>query len=276
MSTVELNGTEIWYSDSGGDGPVVLLHHGYNSSHDAWTATIDRLDPGRRYITMDARGTGSSGRPDDDSYRIETYVDDVIGVLDHLGVETCSYIGHSMGGGMGFVLGLDHADRLEKLVLVAPIPSGGIDGSAASHVEAERLWMERDEDRLIQERVVGVARPESVDLDRVKANVARLLSVSPGHYRGSWTSMDTFDVTDRLGELTTETLVIAGAADGLVRANVQDYLRLPNASLHVFNRVGHGPPNEIPDDFAEVIEDFLQHGVVTAQTLLDRIAAIDS
>ena len=125
MSTVELNGTEIWYSDSGGDGPVVLLHHGYNSSHDAWTATIDRLDPGRRYITMDARGTGSSGRPDDDSYRIETYVDDVIGVLDHLGVETCSYIGHSMGGGMGFVLGLDHADRLEKLVLVAPIPSGG-------------------------------------------------------------------------------------------------------------------------------------------------------
>ncbi len=80
-----------------------------------------------------------------------------------------------------------------------------------------------------------------------------------------------FDVSDRLDELTTPTLVIAGAADGLCAANLQDFLRLPNATLHVFSRVGHNIPSDVPDEFSEVIADFMQHGVVNARTQQEKM-----
>lgn len=273
MATMEINGTDIWFDDTGGDGEVVLFHHGYTGSHDTWPPIIERLGSGRRYITMDGRGAGDSARPDDDRYTLDQYTADVIALVDALGIDTFTYVGHSMGGGIGFLLGLDHPERLDKLVLVAPIPSGGIAMPDDMRDEAAALWNAADEEELVRQRMVGAARPEVTDEQRVKAGVARALSVSRGHYEQSWESMKAFDVTARLDELRTPTLIIAGAADGLVTANVEDYLRLPKATLQVFNRVGHGVPSDVPDQFAAVIEDFLSTGLVTAGTLAKRIAA---
>ncbi|MCP5028915.1 MAG: alpha/beta hydrolase [Actinomycetia bacterium] len=269
---MELNGTDIWYEDTGGDGEVVLFHHGYTGSHDTWPQIIDRMRPDRRYLMMDARGAGDSGRPDDGSYTVDQYVADVIGLVDALGIDTFTYVGHSMGGGIGFVLGLDHGDRLDRLVLVAPVPSGGIQPVEAMRAEGVALWNAQDEEELLRQRMVGAARPEVTDEVGAKAAVGRALSVSRGHYEQSWQEMIDFDVTDRLSELTTPTFMIAGAADGLVGANVEDYLRLRRATLHVFNRVGHSIPSEVPDQFAEVLIDFLDQGVVTAGTLAKRVA----
>jgi len=271
MATIDLNGTEIWFDDSGGDGEVVLFHHGYTGSHDAWPQVIERLDPARRYILMDGRGAGDSGRPDDGSYSLKQYVADVIGLVDALGIDTFSYVGHSMGGAMGFLLGLDHSARLSKLVLVAPIPSGGIEATSPMRTASAALWYDGDEDEMVRQRTVGSARPDGVDELRVKAGVVRALSVSKGYYEQSWDSMAQLDVTDRLAELTTPTLVIAGAADGLVRGNVEDYLRLPNAGLQVFNNAGHSIPTDVPEAFAAALDDFLDHGVVTARTLIKRV-----
>jgi 3-oxoadipate enol-lactonase len=273
MATMELNGTEFWYEDSGGDGEVTLFHHGYTGSHDSWPQIIERLDSSRRYVMMDGRGAGDSGRPDDDSYTLEQYAADVIALVDALGIGSFNYVGHSMGGGIGFLLGLDHADRLDKLVLVAPIPSGGVQMPQEMRDADAALWNGRDEEELLRRRMIGAARPEIIDEVRAKSAVGRALSVSRGHYEQSWESMKAFDVTDRLSELRTPTLMIAGAADGLARANVEDYLRLPKATLQVFNRVGHSVPNEVPVAFAEVIGDFLDHGLVTPGTLAKRVAA---
>jgi len=205
-------------------------------------------------------------------YSLEQYVADVIGLVDALGIDTFSYVGHSMGGAVGFLLGLDHPSRLSKLVLVAPIPSGGIEATSPMRTASAALWYDGDEDEMVRQRVVGSPRPDSVDDLRIKAGVVRALSVSKGYYEQSWDSMAQLDVTDRLTDLTTPTLVIAGAADGLVRANVEDYLRLPNAGLQVFNNAGHSIPVDVPDAFAETIDDFLDHGVVTARTLIKRVA----
>ena len=59
---------------------------------------------------------------------------------------------------------------------------------------------------------------------------------------------------------------MAGAANSLRKANIEDWQRLPNATLHVFSRVGHGIPTEVPDELSEVLKDFLEHGVVKAHT----------
>ncbi|MDH3681818.1 MAG: alpha/beta hydrolase [Acidimicrobiia bacterium] len=272
MPVIEINGTEIWYEDTGGSGETVLFHHGYTGSHDTWPPVIERLGDERRYVLMDGRGAGDSGRPDDGRYTLEQYTADVIRLVDALGIDTFTYVGHSMGGGIGFLLGLEHGDRLDRLVLVAPIPSGGIATPPELRDEALALWNDGNEDELLRQRMMGAARPEAIDEQRVKAGVARTLSVSPGHYEQSWESMQAFDVTERLGELRTPTLIIAGAADGLAKANVEDYLRLPKVTLQVFNRVGHSIPSEVPDEFAAVLSDFFDNGLVTAGVLAKRIA----
>jgi pimeloyl-ACP methyl ester carboxylesterase len=266
-----VNGVELWYDDTGGPGEVVLFHHGYTGSHDSRPAVIERLPSSYRCVMMDSRGAGDSSHPDD-GYTIEQYAADVIGVADHLGIGRFTYVGHSMGGGIGMWLGLEHADRLNKLVLVAPVGSGGVSVAPELREMARRLWYDRDAEELVRQRVVMAARPESIDEVQTKARVERALSVSEGHFEGSWASMASFNVTDRLSEIMTPTLMVAGAADTLVRANLEDFLRLPNATLHVLSRVGHLIPSDATDTFAEVLSDFLGNGVVTAATLQERLA----
>jgi len=274
MTTI--NGVDLWYSDSGGGGPVLLFHHGYTGNKLSWAGVPERFTADHRVVVMEARGVGASARPDDDSYTMAQFVADIIAMLDHLGIDTCTYIGHSMGGGIGYLLALDHADRIDRLVLVAPISSGGITSHPPSREHAEELWHGSNADRMVFERFHGLARPELSTEADVRANVDRLLEVAPGHFDQAWTSMEEFDVCNRIGDLTQPTLMVAGTADGLLQANLTDFLLLPNASLHVFHRVGHSIAMDVPDEFATVLADFFEHGVVTQSTLMGRIKAADA
>jgi pimeloyl-ACP methyl ester carboxylesterase len=277
MPRTLVNGVELFH-DEIGSGEPVLLHHGYTGSHDLWLSDIaPKLADRYRCIVMDARGAGESEHPAD-GYTIEQYALDVIGMADALGLDRFTYVGHSMGGGIGMQLGLEHADRLNKLVLVAPIPSGGTKPPVGQEAAAQAL---RERNRglrqspeghatMMRERKLGQVRDVSDEL--LESAQERALSVSEGHYEDSMAAMATFDVTDRLGELTTPTLMVAGAADGLSAANVQDWLRLPNATLHVFSRVGHSPERDVPEEFAAVLRDFLEHGVVNVKTVQQQVA----
>jgi pimeloyl-ACP methyl ester carboxylesterase len=272
MGRRSINGVELFFEDTGGSGEVILFHHGYTGSHDSWPPIVDQLRDEFRCVMMDARGAGDSAHPDG-GYTIEQYAADVIGMADALGIDRFTYVGHSMGGGIGMWLGLEYAGRLDRLVLVASVGSGGIDVAADVREASAKLWYDRDVDELVRQRMAGAARPEQTDEVMVKSRVDRALSVSQGHYEGSWHSMVGFNVTDRLGDLTTPTLVVVGAADTLAAANLEDYTRLPNATLHVFSRVGHLVPSDVPSEFAAILRDFMHHGVVSAATLQDRINA---
>ncbi len=108
------------------------------------------------------------------------------------------------------------------------------------------------------------------------ASADRAMSVSVGHFDGSWQSLVDFQPGDAIAEIQTPPLMLAGAADGLLQANLKDFQRLPNATLHVFSRVGHGIPTDVPDEFAEVLGDFFANGVVTAQTQIAKLLAAAS
>jgi pimeloyl-ACP methyl ester carboxylesterase len=269
MPTRRINGVELFYEERGAGSPI-LFHHGYTGSHDGWDPVVPRLADRYRCIVMDARGAVDSERPAD-GYSIAQYAADVIGMADALGLDRFTYVGHSMGGGIGMWLGLEHAHRLERLVLVAPIPADGIQSDPALHARAAEQRAAGDRDGMLTQRQAMAARPEEFDESRARRAVERALSVSDGHFEHSWTAMRDFRVGDRLATLTTPTLVIAGAADSLLAANLKDVQRLPNATLHVFSRVGHAVPTDTPERFAEVIAEFMEHGVVTAATLQARV-----
>lgn len=269
MPRARINGAELFY-DEHGSGEPLLFHHGYTGSHDGWAGVVERLQDRYRCIVMDCRGAGDSEHTAD-GYTIAQYADDVIGMADHLGLGRFTYIGHSMGGVIGMELGMRYGDRLARLVLVAPAPADGVVVPAEMRERARRIWRERDRETMIAERVALNPRP--VPRELIQRSVDRALSVSEGHYEGSWQGLVDFRPGDAIRAITTPTLVVAGAADSLLQANLKDFQRLPNATLHVFSRVGHGIPYDIPDEFTAVLADFLEHGPVTAAVLMERMRA---
>jgi pimeloyl-ACP methyl ester carboxylesterase len=263
MPLKNINGVRLFW-DELGSGEPIIFHHGYTGAHDVWLDEIGpRLADRYRCIVMDCRGAGDSERCAD-GHNIAQYAADVIAMADALGLDKFTYVGHSMGGGIGYQLGVEHGARLNKLVLVAPIPAAGVKGDPAAHEAARAVRSAPDgREKMIAERMLLRLRaPE----ESITLGVDRAMSVSDAHYDDSWQSMVDFDVSSKLENLTTPTLIIAGAADGLCRANVNDWQKLPNSTLHVFSRVGHGIPRDDPDGISEAIADFMQHGVVNAKT----------
>jgi len=263
MPIQNINGVDLFWDELGA-GQAVIFHHGYTGAHDVWLDEIGpRLADRYRCIVMDCRGAGDSEHCTS-GYNIPQYARDVIAMADFLDLETFTYVGHSMGGGIGYELGVEYGHRLDKLVLVAPIPAAGISGSELHHDKARGFRSDPGgREQMIKERQLLRIRASEASIIK---GVDRALSVSDAHFEDSWQSMVEFNVLAQLKDLTTPTLIIAGAADGLCEANVNDWQRLPNAALHVFSRVGHGVPRDVPDEFAAVLADFLEHGVISAKT----------
>ncbi len=263
MAQATINGVNLFY-DEDGSGEPVLIHHGYTGSHYTWDDVLPHLSDKYRVFRMDCRGTVDSGHPAD-GHTIEQYAADVVGMADHLGLEKFTYVGHSMGGVIGYELGLSHQDRLNKLVLVAPAPADGVVAPPEMHARGRALRMARDVTTMVRESMALSPRPRSQAW--FEEDAERRQKISDAHYDQSWDALCTYHKGDRLGEITVPTLMIAGAADSLLTSNLADFPRLGNATLHVFSRVGHGVPTEVPEELAKVIADFVEHGVVTAATL---------
>lgn len=263
MAHATINGAALFYDEHGAGEPLIV-HHGYTGSHYSYDDVVPYLAQKYRVIRMDGRGAGDSARPDT-GHSIEQYAADVVGMADFLGLARFTYIGHSMGGVIGYELGISYANRLNSLVLIAPAPADGVNIPASFRERAQRLHYAKDKKRMMEEAMITTAQPRSRDL--VEARIEKGLSVSDAHFEESWEALVNYHKGGQLGEIKTPTLLVAGAADGLLSANLADFQRLGNATLHVFSRVSHGIPYEIPEEFSTAVLDFLEHGVVTAATL---------
>jgi len=270
MPHARINGASLWY-EVRGQGEPLLLHHGYTASRVNWMPVAERLESRYQVILMECRGAGQSEHTPD-GYTLDHYAADVIGMLDHLDVDRVTFAGHSMGGGIGYLLALDYPQRLERLVLMAPIPAEGV-GEITPELREQRLDERRRGDReAILARYRAMQFREDVETEAwFEDRAEHILSVSEGHFERGAESMQALDVAHRLSDLATPTLMIAGAVDSLLVPNLQDFMRLPNATLEVLSRAGHEIAVHEPERVAEAIASFMIHGPVTAATLIARL-----
>ncbi len=121
MPTFDSAGVPIHY-ESSGDGPPVVLVHGFASSLQGnWVLTgwLNRLvEAGRRVVALDCRGHGESAKPHDpDAYGAAEMSGDVLRLMDHEGIERADLMGYSMGGAISLNLLVHHGDRFRRAVL---------------------------------------------------------------------------------------------------------------------------------------------------------------
>jgi pimeloyl-ACP methyl ester carboxylesterase len=130
-----IDGTRIAYQVRGVGQPLVLLA-GQSNNHTWWDPIRADFQAQYRTITLDWRGTGESGKPDE-VYSTVGFADDVVAVLDDLGLDSAHVYGTSMGGRVAQWLAADHPDRVDRLVPV-PLGGGAADLGAALDAAAHR------------------------------------------------------------------------------------------------------------------------------------------
>ena len=119
--TVVLHGHELSYVDSG-SGPAVLFIHGILGSQRQWSHLVDKLDDDHRVLVPDLFGHGDSAKPLGD-YSLSAHAAAMRDLIDHLGIERVTLVGHSLGGGIAMQFFYLFPERVDRLVLVA---SGGL------------------------------------------------------------------------------------------------------------------------------------------------------
>ena len=124
--TVETSGTTINVL-AGGNGPAVLLLHGYPQTHLEWRKVAPELAKSYTLVVPDLRGYGDSGKPSGGdnhvNYSKRAMALDQVEVMEKLGFERFAVVGHDRGARVAYRLALDHSDRLTKLVLMDICPT---------------------------------------------------------------------------------------------------------------------------------------------------------
>ena len=269
MSFARINGTDLFYAEAG-EGAPIIFGHGITGSHYVWEPVTRRLQNRFRCILSDFRGAGDSNQAKGPC-TIAQFADDIVGLANHLALATFTYVGLSMGGVVGIQLGVTCPDRLEKLILVAPAPWGR--KTAIDVPERLRQLAKTGNEELIGNIFrAGLARDVSEEGEEYLRSRARNLLTTSQEHLDIAPELEQ-DLSPAIATVQTPTLVVAGAADSLLQSNLADFARLPNATLHVFSRVAHYVPIDVPDALAELVVDFMEHGVVDTTTIQSRVAA---
>src|ERR671911_1950972 len=118
---VELpTGVRLHVAEAGDAGaPPLLLVHGWPEHWWAWRDVIPALAQRHRVIAPDLRGFGWSGQPADGDFAKERLADDMIALLDAVGVQRAGYLGHDWGGWTGWLVAVRAPERIERLMAVS-------------------------------------------------------------------------------------------------------------------------------------------------------------
>ena len=250
MPYIEVNGEQLYYAQARSPDArlAMVLVHGAGENHLVWPASLRRVD-GATVYALDLPGHGKSGGQGRAS--IADYVVVLLGFLDALGVQRAVIAGHSMGGAIAQQFALGHPARVMGLVLVAtgarlrvaPAILDGIltDTDATLDLVTRYAW--------------GPGAPEQmVQLGRVQ-----LAQVNPQITANDYAACNTFDVIDRLGQITAPTLVLGGTADQMTPPKYAAFLaeKIRGARLAMIEGAGHMVMLEQPGLVAHPVEEFL-------------------
>jgi haloacetate dehalogenase len=177
-----------------GDGPPLLLLHGYPQTHVEWHKIAPQLAERFTVVLMDLRGYGWSGAPRSENgalYSKRLMAQDAIAVMEQLGHIRFSLVGHDRGARVAYRLALDHPERLEKLALIDIIPTAAR-WQALNAAEALKAyhWTFLAQPEPMPETLIGGAAPFYVDFTLAGWTAAKDLSAfdprALAHYRAAF------------------------------------------------------------------------------------------
>jgi YbgC/YbaW family acyl-CoA thioester hydrolase len=248
-------------ADVRGDGPALLLVHGFPLDRFLWTHQVATL-AGWRRIAPDLRGLGESDVPAD-GYTMAAYADDLIRLLDRLRIQRAVVAGLSMGGYVAFEMLRRHRERVAGLILVdTRADADGPDARAARDAMAQLA--QADGVRAVAERLLPrlVGRTTQQTQTHLVEQVREMMARAPlAGVVGALRAMrERADATRLLAEIDVPTLVVVGQEDEITPPAVARAMTdaIPSAAMTVIPGAGHLSPLEAPTAVSRVCAEFLE------------------
>jgi 3-oxoadipate enol-lactonase len=249
---------EVHYTVEGPhDAPVLVLSGSVGSSVDMWLPQREALSGEYRVISYDHRGHGKSPVPPG-SYSVAELATDVLALLDRLDVEKAHFCGLSLGGAVGMWLGRYHPHRLDQLVLACTSAYFGSPEVWAERIELARTkGMEWIADFSLPRWLTqGFVDENPVTAERIRTMLA---GTSVDGYTSACVALGEWDFADKLPDVPTPTLVIAGTEDP---STPPDHARdiatlVPKSRMVVLDGAAHLANVQRPVEFTDLLRAHL-------------------
>lgn len=255
MTAVALN-----YEVAGpSDGSVIVFGGSLGTSLEMWEPQLARLSNGVRAVAFDHRGHGRSPVPGG-PYEIADLGNDVLALLDRLGIERAAYCGVSLGGMVGQWLAINAPQRITKLILIC----------TAAHLPPPSAWTERAaavrrarSPEVVADAIVGrwFTPPFAAANAATVARYRAMISTTDGEgYASCCEAISTLDLRAGLPAVTAPTLVIAGAQDPSIPAEHGRAIAgaVPGARFELLDPAAHLASVERAADVTQLIDDHLE------------------
>ena len=276
-------GVRLFYRvDGSGPRAVVVLHGGPGFTHDYLADDLLPLARQQRVIHYDQRGTGRSTLVTDAAaLDAQRFADDLEVVRQHFGLERLTLLGHSWGAAVAALYGMKHPQRVERVVLVGPMPlrlEALKHSFARVRASGDAEWQER----LRARGKALLAAPGDLEACRAFYDTwftpffgnAAARARSRGDFcagtpesrnnktlsvdRYTVPSLGAFDWRGTLGAVRAPVLIVHGSADVIPVDSAREWAAaLPDARLWVMDGVGHFPYLEAPAPFFDAVQAFL-------------------
>jgi len=255
---VEVDGGRLWY-EARGDGPTVVLVHSSLVDSRMWDRQMDTFSRSFLVVRYDARGFGRSTAPE----AAYSHPDDLLALLDGMGIEWAALVGCSMGGAISVEVPLAHPDRVSALI---PVASGLFRYSGWSD-RMRSLWeemdplvaagdIERAQEIELDAWVPRAGLPGDDDIWRIAEENRKVFLIDED--LEEWPS--DVPAEDRIAEIAVPTLAVVGDRDIPEMLAIADLIRdrVPGARKVLIERADHLPNMRNPEAFDVAVLGFLE------------------
>lgn len=269
MTLVNLNQTTLFYLETGGGPPCLVMHGGLGLDHTCLHPWLDPLGDMLHLVYYDHRGNGRSGRPPVETLTHRQFVRDADAIREHLGFSRVTIMGHSYGGFIALEYALSYPGRVSRLILIDTAPAYNYGAEIRANLRRKTPS---------PEMLAAFRAPVPLDdagLERLFKRVLPLyfhrLDVR-GAYRlfanTIWSAsaaarnevlLPGYNVTSRLHQIRAPVLILVGRDDFVCPPSQAELLHrhLPDSKLVVLEHSGHFPYAEEPDAFFDAVRTWL-------------------
>lgn len=243
-----------------GEGDALIFCHGFGLTRESMRSLAERLDRGRRVVLLDWRGHGATTCPPDDSaFSYPLLRDDLLALMDHLGIDRAHLIGHSMGGQIALMAAIEQPDRVLSLVTLGAGPCRKVtDPKEEKNWRRSAAFFETADQPSITKALLGAAGlvdplPAAIDGDALfgearGADLARMI-------RGAFLNVESND--DACGKIVNPTLILVGENDATwLEASRKLHGLIAGSELREIAGAAHLVHLERPGEVTLAIEDF--------------------
>jgi pimeloyl-ACP methyl ester carboxylesterase len=249
MPILNRDGTHLYF-EVHGQGPVLLLTHGFSATGDMWRGQVEAFSRNHTLVLWDMRGHGRSDSPEDPAaYSEPLTIADMAALLDEAGAAQAIIGGLSLGGYMSLVFHRLHPERVRALLIIDTGPGFRKD-------EARGTWNQKalaSADRFEKE---GLSILQSASRERAGSRHRSAEGLAKAA-RGMLTQRDGL-VMASLPSIQVPTLIVAGADDTpFLPATEYMAQKIPDARKEIIPAAGHAVNIDQPEAFNEVVLSFL-------------------